>query len=502
MIEFDPSKFRQDPPPYKHQLEGVRALVRNEAFYLGDKPRTCKSRQVVDAACVLRDNNLIDAVLIVGPVAARGVWGDCQMGQIKLYSWKRNRTVNYHRKLRELWSDENDEIIWIVTNYEYIRKEDHCEDLIKRMQGFRFLGVFDEAAALGNRNSQQSKAIKKIRDACSRVVMLNGSDETPDRYWSQFNILNGILEKRYKNFTSFSHRFSKWGPAEKINLSKNPKKPFYKTVHRRIGWKDYEKLSDILKPYCLRRERKDCPELCNVPEIQSFAEVELSRPTWKMYQQLKRDLLIELDEGDTYISPNAGVRLLRLAQICSGHLGGFEYGDPVRDFSSEKIDYVVEQIMGSNEPAIIAWCRWINERERLAKKLESLGVKVYQIHGSQNKAERLIAEKAFRSENIGKFDCKTVMVAQPQAGGIALDMSASSTVYRLSADRNLRTYEQSKDRPMGPAQAGDAVMFTDILAVGPDGQRTLDHINLAGLKAREEMGRWTTSRWRKELERE
>src|SRR6267142_1700625 len=58
---LDISCWKQ-PAPLPHQLTGVQALLRNKAFYLADEPRTGKSRQVVDAACMLREMNLIDLV--------------------------------------------------------------------------------------------------------------------------------------------------------------------------------------------------------------------------------------------------------------------------------------------------------------------------------------------------------------------------------------------------------------------------------------------------------
>ena len=42
-------------------------------------------------------------------------------------------------------------------------------------------------------------------------------------------------------------------------------------------------------------------------------------------------------------------------------------------------------------------------------------------------------------------------MAAQGAGGVALDMSAASEVYRASMDFNPQTMEQSNDRPMGSA---------------------------------------------------
>src|SRR5271157_11818 len=389
MIELDPSRFKQQPfPPMAHQLVGVKAIVKHPAFYLGDKPRTCKSRQVVDAACVLSENKLIDLVLVIAPVAGRAVWGDTEMGQIKTWAWRRSRVCQFHAKTKDLWSDENPEMLWVVTNYDFVRSKNRLDDICRRLQRFKsVMLVLDESAALGNEKSQQSKAVERIRwlkkcpycggfdvetersrkvklheclgchkkftdktaaFICSRVVMLNGSDELPPNIWSQFNILDNVLSRRYATFTTFKWQFMEYGPPhtlqKKVPVKGGGEKVVWqKQVCDEIGWKNIEKLSRITAPYVLRRERKDCPELRNIPVLYDIKEVALSKSTWRMYQQLKREAIIEL-EKEVYVSTNAGVRLMRLAQITSGHLGGFEEGEKTRDLSSEKLDFVVDHL--------------------------------------------------------------------------------------------------------------------------------------------------------------
>lgn len=499
MIEINPSRFKSKP--FVHQLEGVRAIVEHPAFYIGDKPRTGKSRQAVDAACALLEAGEIDTVLVIGPIAARGVWCDKDLGQIKRWSWKRVRVIDFHSKIRDVWKDEDSEINWIFSNYEFVRNKVHAGNLCERLRGLKVLLVLDESANLGNRTSQQSQSIQMIRTFCKRCVMFNGSDETPDRYWSQFNILDGVLSKRYKNFTTFKWQFAVWGPAKTIELFDRrtmQKKP--KIVHPQVGWKNYEKLSKILAPYTLRRERKDCPELKEIKVISTFKEVQLTKSTWRMYRQLKKDAVLALENDDVYLTPNAGIKILRLQQLCSGHLGGFEDGDPVRNLSNEKLEFTTKLISESKSMNVVAWCRWVRERELLAVALKSSGFIVYQIYGNQPKQQREWSEKIFSEGAFRDPTERYAIVAQPQAGGICLDMAAANETFRLSADYNLRTYEQSKDRPLGPMQELAYVPETIILATGPDGERTVEHAIYAALEVKENIGRWTTEKWRKVLE--
>jgi hypothetical protein len=503
MIEIDPTRFRQ-PRPFTHQLEGVRALVRNPAFFLGDSPRTCKSRQVVDAACVLKEANLIDLVLVVCPVAGRAVWGDARLGQIKLYSWLPSEVLEFHARRRTLWADDGSRLTWVITNYDFVRTPSRLQETLLMLSGYKApMLVLDESSAVGNHNSRQSKAVERIRQLCARCVMLNGTPGEPPKIWSQFNILDRKILSRYKTFTTFKWQYTAYARQGQLVpvRGKNGARGGMRMVHESVGWKNVNRLSRIVAPWCLRRERKDCPELRTIPIMRTSREVPLSASTWRMYKQLRREAIVELEGGELYLSPNAAVRLLRLSQMTSGQLGGFDDGgEQTRAISSEKIDSLVEHLdEWSSASSIIVWCRWTLERERLADALAAKSFDVYQLHGGQRRRDRREAEMIF-SEGVARDGTKRyIMLAQPQAGGVALDMSAASEVYRLSNDYNLKTLEQSDDRPLGPGQRASTVVYTEVLATGPDGQRTIDHTVAAALAEKLSLSRLTTSAWRKVL---
>lgn len=503
MIEIDTTRWRS-PRPYAHQVVGARAIVKNKAFFIGDVPRVGKSRQVVDASCVLCDADEISLVLVVGPVAARGVWGNPELGQIKQYAWKRSKVIQLHARSKTLWEEPDPELFWVVTNYDILRSRailDQAIALAASTHGKTML-VLDESSALGNHMSLQSKAVAELRSFCARCVMLNGTPGEPPKLYSQFNILDGVFTKRYKSFTTFKWRYAEWGPGKTVPVKgKNGAKGGLRTVHPQVGWKNLNKLSRIVAPYTLRRERADCPEIRQVPVIYDFKEVPLGGETWRMYRELKREALIELSGGELYLSPNAGVRLLRLAQICSGHLGGFEEGETVRDFSREKIDYLQNLLRNEcDAKEIIVWCRWVREREILARELREDHWAVYELYGGQKPAERRISEMVFASGTVRLPERRYAMLAQPAAGGMALDMSAAGEVFRLSNDYSLKNWEQSNDRPLGPAQLAKQVVVTDVVATGPDGERTLDHIIYEALRQKRNLSKMTTAWWRKTLE--
>jgi hypothetical protein len=61
MIEINPTRFKF--PPYKHQLQGTKDLIQKPAFNLFWEMRTGKTKAVIDAACLMFEAGVIDAVV-------------------------------------------------------------------------------------------------------------------------------------------------------------------------------------------------------------------------------------------------------------------------------------------------------------------------------------------------------------------------------------------------------------------------------------------------------
>ena len=91
-----------------------------------------------------------------------------------------------------------------------------------------------------------------------------------------------------------------------------------------------------------------------------------------------------------------------------------------------------------------------------------------------------------------------VLIAQPHAGGHGLNLVAASEAIYLSNDFALGIRLQSEDRCHRPGQV-NKVLYTDVLATGPAGQKTIDHAIFKALRAKKSVADMTCSEWRKEL---
>jgi hypothetical protein len=133
------------------------------------------------------------------------------------------------------------------------------------------------------------------------------------------------------------------------------------------------------------------------------------------------------------------------------------------------------------------------------KLLDDHGVRVFELYGGQPKAERNEAEKAFDPSSRGSG--RRILVAQPHAGGKGLQLHAATENIYQSNDHSLEFRLQSEDRSHRSGTI-TSVSYTDVIAVGPDGQRTIDWVIFQALRSKQDLAKWTCAAWRRALEAE
>jgi SNF2 family DNA or RNA helicase len=510
VLRFDPSRCRVKP--FDHQVIDAQSLIENPFFGLFSEMGTGKSATVIYAACTLAEAKLIDTVVVCCPASVRCVWKDFEIGEIKKHSWVTNHVFEFHSKSSLVWGEDYKDGVssldWWIVNYEFIRNEEHLKQLCSFLRERTILLVLDESSYVKNRSTQQMKAVTQLRQHCARCVLLNGTPLTnsPLDLWAQMKILSSKI-LNFQNFYAFRARYCDLQTQHFGQRS-------FKTV---TGYKNLDDLAKRIAPWVVRREKRECLSL---PEkLYTVREVSLSAESWRRYQMLKREAIVSLN-GNLQLEPNAAVRIMRLAQLTSGilgsvssftetnlsedrHTGGSVAENcPIQDVSDEKLSWCVSYLTEDCQArAVIVWCRWRRERERLVHELRESKAKlvVRELYGGQKATDRTLAVEAFSSTELSRE--RKVLVAQQHAGGHGLNLVAASECIYLSNDFSWGMRVQSEDRAHRPGQV-NKVLYTDVLATGPKGQKTIDYTILSALRAKEEVARWTTSRWRRELEEE
>lgn len=489
-------KSRFKLTPYRHQELDIAAVIDNEFYGLFLEMRLGKTKIIIDAACILREELKVDTMLVISPSPVRGVWADedPELGEIKKHAWLPSRVIEFHNPIKLIWQDKEPRLDWLITNYEFLRGEEHREALKTLIHNRQVMTVLDESSFIKNRQAIQTKACAALGKLSGRRYILNGTPVTqsPLDLWSQANFLSPKILP-YKNFFHFRSEFAVLGGWHKKQI---------------IQYKNLEKLQELLSPYVVRREQKDCLDL--KPTLETHVEVPLSDKTWKIYKEMRDEAVVWMNENPS-LAAQAGVRVMRLSQITSGFLGGFtemkEEADEesassamTEEIGREKLDwlrqYVSERLFENPEQKLICWCRFRPEIERGARELADL-LPTYRYYG-QSKKERVEARARF--SKLGNPE-PAILFAQPQAGGYGLDLVAANINIYLSRDYSLMQRLQSKERSHGSRQEKN-VLYVDVIATGPKGQKTIDHTIVKALRGHHDLAQWTVSAWKHALEEE
>lgn len=484
--------------PFDHQVRGIEALVEKPIFALFDEMGIGKTKQVIDAAQVLYTQGKIHQVIVVCPGSVRSVWYDEDFGELKKHLWNDlpARIVQYHKHIKYwTWNhhETSDEsyLRFVITNYEFIRRQERLYGVIDFCDKDTLL-VLDESSCIKSPRTKQTKACLELRKFCGRVVLLNGTpiSHSPRDMYSQGLVMDpNILE--CKTFEIFKSRYSvKSGRGR----------------HGKVRWIYMDDLQNRFASFVLRRLKEDCLDLPAKLDPVTLT-VPLDDETWQVYRKLKEEFIVWLREKEkdpdtpgVLKAQQAIVKALRLAQLCGGFVGGVERGEQVeiREVGTEKLDLFMDWVdvrfQEDENLKLLVWCRFRSEMNRLYAALQKKYPKIQLglIQGGQSQEER--------DRNVALLNPDTapsgpaIVVGSAQAGGMGLNMAAAHTVVYYSNDHSLKTRLQSEDRTHRPGQL-HAVSYFDIIATGPNGQQTMDHVILKALREKRELADMTTSAW-------
>lgn len=513
--------MRSRHPPLAHQVQGTETLVKWDSpetgrvfggcFFLADEPGVGKTKQVIDAAQVLYERGEIDQVVVVCPKSVRDVWYDEEIGELNKHLWtdlmskifliKRGKTRYWiHGPKTERW------LTWQITNYEFMRDPGRAFEHLEP-DGRTWL-VLDESSAIKGWKSQQTRGTLEVRRACGRVTLLNGTPQShsPADLYSQSEMMHpGILA--CKNFFAFRGRYAVMGGY----LGKQI-----------VAWRNIEDLQRRLAPYVLRRLKRDCHDL--PPRLDPVTHsVALDKESWRLYVEMRDELLTWLSENTHASASHAGAKVIRLAQICAGFLRGVidekecencdgESGHVCekcggtgliatdvspRVIGSEKLDWTLdfigERLEEEPDLKLIIWCRFRAELHRLQEEIgKRFDLLIGGVHGGQKGEDRSRSIRLLHPDSAPKGPA--VVLGTPTSGAKGLNFSASHTVLWESYGTSLEAKIQADDRVDRPGQKSP-ISYFNICATGPDGQRTVDHTLIKKMIKKEDLATWTTSAW-------
>ena len=317
---------------------------------------------------LMLDDVSISKVLVIAPLrVARDTWpaevekwdhlSDLDVSVIVGAAKERTAALN-HSAMIYVVNREN--VKWLV---EYYEKNGLSWD-------FDCI-VIDELSSFKNYQSQRFKWLRKVRPFVKRWIGLTGTPTSNGLMdlWAEIGILDG--GERLGRFIG-RYRDAYFKPG-----SMNPSTGVVFSYIPRPGAEEqiYDRISDMtISMKAL--DYLDMPECVYVDH-----KVEMSEPERRLYDQLKKDLIIPLEDGDIDAA-NAASLSNKLLQMSNGAV--YDENGEARTIHSRKLEMLEDLIESANgQPMLIAY--WFkHDRERILSHLTAAGYSPRDIRESQD----------------------------------------------------------------------------------------------------------------------
>ena len=391
---------------FDHQKVTTDFINDNPRCLITSDPGTGKTRSVLDAIAGRDTRTLVLAPLSI----LESSWGD----DILKFTPNTTYSIAYAKNREEAFLGTEDVVItnhdavkWIAKHYWVL-----C--------GFDTL-VIDEFTAFKNKDSQRSKACRKVAEAFNQRIAMSG---TPNS--------NTILDIWHPTLIvdegeRLGHRFYSFRASvctSKFNGFANE-------------WIDkdnaQETVAAALSDINLRYELTDCIDM---PEQSVHTVyVQLPKKILNQYNQLAADNVLYTGAA-TINAIHAGAKVKKLLQLCTGAV--YDEEGNAQGIHTERYDLVM-QLVQERSHSLVAF-NWKHERDHMTAASDKLGIRYGVIDGSTPAAKRKEVVDRLQAGQL------QVVFCHPQSAGHGLTMTKAKTIIWASPTYNAEHYVQFNRR--------------------------------------------------------
>jgi len=410
------------------------------------------------------------------------------------------------------------ELAWFAISYDGLMTPRGRDAVLRFKERYgRFMLVVDEGSRVKNPVAKRTQKVRALRQLAAYVRLLNGTpvgNAATDVY-SQFQILDNAFWHQYgiASWTAFQARFCVFrkivvggdddragdsaprsrGPIvphgataegvaayEQLDLdallasvehdveagaSVPPPRAATtgRTIEVVVGYRELDKLKEMIAPMSTRVTKEDAG-LDLPPKLYSRLLFDLAPEQRRVYDELRREYMVELDNGALVTAPIAMVRILRLQQIACGYLPNPD--DPERpkifyddDGRNPRLQLLLDRLEDTPHQGII-WARFTPDVDAICRALGPPRCARYD--GEVSGKER---ERSLERFHAGKAK---FIVAKVQSMGMGVTLVEAKSVFYYSNTFSLLDRLQSEDRCHRVGQT-QSVSYYDLVA-----HRTVD----------------------------
>lgn len=281
--------------------------------------------------------------------------------------------------------------------------------------------IIDELSSFKNHQSQRFKWLRKVRPFVKRMIGLTGTPTSNGLMdlWAEIGILDGG-ERLGRFIGRYREAYFKAG-------SMNPQTGVVFQYVPRPGAEEqiYGKIADIT----ISMKAMDYLHMPDCVPARHY--VEMDKKERKLYDMLRKDLIIPLEDADIDAA-NAASLTGKLLQMANGAV--YDENSSVREIHQRKLEKLEDLIEAANGQSVLVAYWFKHDRQRIMEHLSSMGYKPRDIKES----------KDIRDWNGGNIQ---VALIHPASAGHGLNIqSGGHILIWFGLTWSLELYQQTNAR--------------------------------------------------------
>lgn len=329
--------------------------------------------------------------------------------------------------------------------------------------------VVDEVHRFKSHKSKRLAALLSISDKVPNRMILTGTPILNSYLdiWALWRILDKG-ETFGENFFSFRERFFR-----DANIAWKGKPKYFPVYVPKLGT-DGE-IAAMIDRKASRLKKSDCLTL--PPLIKMIEYVELGDEQRRIYKQMESELIAEVKSG-VCVATNALVKVLRMLQILTGYVQIETVSNTTLSLQLkqnprlERLSELLEELCPAHK--VIVWCNFQENYKLIAALCDSLKLPYAELTGQTKDRQAEI-------DRFQKDPSCRVMISNPQAGGVGVNLVAASYAIYYSRSFSLGDRLQSEARNhRGGSEQHEKITLIDLVV-----RDTLDEDVLAALLRKE-----------------
>jgi SNF2 family DNA or RNA helicase len=310
-----------------------------------------------------------------------------------------------------------------ITNYESMLMKDLYEAFLAWQPEVL---IFDEMHRMKNPKAKRSKLAAQLANPQwanptrqePYKLGLTGTPILKDAQdvFQQYLVLDG--GKRFgKNFWAFQARYFR---DRNAGMPRDRYFPNWQPMSlARDGFDGLKAIQTLVYSMGMRVTKDECLDL--PPLVRQVIKVDMAPDQRRVYEEMKRDFVAYMKNGEAVVATMAMTKALRLQQIASGY-AKVVGGEQIALEATPKMDALAEilnDLVGEHK--VLLWAVFEHNYIQLRAVCEALGVEYVEVTGEVSEKKKFEAVERFNKDPKVR-----VLIGHPRSGGIGINLVAAS----------------------------------------------------------------------------